>query len=143
MTRYLLDTNILSDAVKRSPSPTLTARLQTQRNDRLFISAITVAEIHRGIIEMPPGRKRAALESWFAGSEGPLALFGGRILPFDESAALQWSRLMTDGRSKGRPCDAFDMLIAEIAATRDCIIVTDNTRDFSGVDTINPMRAPI
>jgi predicted nucleic acid-binding protein len=141
--RYLLDTNILSDAVKLIPSPTLTAWLQTQRNDRLFISSITVAEIHRGILDRPRGSKRSALESWFVGREGPLSLFAGRILPFDESAALAWSRLMAEGRSGGRPRDAFDMLIAAIALIHDCVIVTDNTKDFSGVETINPMRPSI
>jgi len=141
VTRYLLDTNILSDATRPSPSPALATWLQTQRNDQLFIASVTLAEIHRGIREKPRGSKRTALESWFAGPEGPLALFAGRILPFDESAALVWAQLMADGRVRGRPRDAFDMLIAAIALTYDCVIVTDNAKDFSGFKSINPMRA--
>jgi predicted nucleic acid-binding protein len=55
---------------------------------------MTVAEIRRGILEKPAGKKRRELESWFSGPEGPQALFAGRVLPFDERASLIWARLM-------------------------------------------------
>lgn len=57
-----------------------------QRDEDLFIASLTLAEIHRGILEKPNGRKRSALDAWFSGPEGPQALFAGRILPFDEKA---------------------------------------------------------
>ena len=85
---YLLDTNIVSDAMKPSPSPTLLAWLRERDDSELFISSITIAEIFRGILEKPAGRKRASLEEWFASPRGPQALFERRILPFDERAAL-------------------------------------------------------
>jgi toxin FitB len=103
VTRYLLDTNIISDVIKPEPSKSLLAWMATQRDDDLFIATLTIAEIRRGILEKPKGKKRNALDAWFAGPERPQALFAGRILPFDEQAALLWARLMAEGKAAGRP----------------------------------------
>ena len=140
MTRYLLDTNIISDVVKPRPSNALLAWMAAQRDDDLFIASLTLAEIHRGILEKPHGRKRAALDAWFSGSEGPQALFAGRILPFDDRAALIWARLMAEARAAGRPRSALDTVIASVAMANECVIVTDNERDFVGLPILNPMR---
>ena len=141
MTRYLLDTNIISNVVKPEPSPALLAWLGGQRDDDLYISSLTVAEIQRGILETPLGRKRSALDAWFTGPEGPQALFAGRILPFDERAALVWASLMAEGKSAGRPRNGLDMVIASVADANGCVIVTDNERDFAGLEIVNPLRA--
>ena len=143
MTRYLLDTNIISNIVKPSPSQPLLDWMEAQADDDLFIAALTIAEIRRGLLEKPAGRKRDRLETWFAGPEGPPALFAGRILPFDEKAALVWARLMADGTARGRPRSALDTIIAAIAVANDCVVVTDNARDFAGVETVNPLRGPV
>lgn len=141
MTRYVLDTNIISNVVKPTPSASLLAWLSNQRDQDLFLTALTIAEIRRGLLEMPDGRKRRALEKWLAGPEGPQALFAGRVLPFDQKAAMIWARLMAEGSSIGRPRSVLDMIIAAIAEASGCIIVTDNECDFAGLETINPMRA--
>ena len=140
MTRYLLDTNIISDVIKPDPSKSLLAWMGTQRDDELFIATLTIAEIRRGILEKPRGKKRNALDAWFAGPEGPRALFAGRILPFDEQAALLWARLMAEGKAAGRPRNALDMIIASVAGANDCIVVTANERDFMGLTILNPLR---
>ena len=141
MTRYLLDTNVLSDLVKPKPSASLVAWMSERTDEELCIGSLTVAEIRRGLLEMPDGRKRQWLERWFAGPEGPLTLFAGRILPFDEKAGLVWATLMAEGRSRGRPRDALDMMLAAIADVHRCTVVTDNERDFAGLDYINPLRS--
>ena len=140
MTRFLLDTNIISDAVKPKPSEALAKWMQAQDDDRLFISSITIAEVRRGILERPSGRKRAILEAWFASAEGPQALFSGRVLPFDESAALEWARLMAEERARGMPRGEIDTFIAAIALVNDCVVVSDNDKDFAGVRTLNLLR---
>jgi predicted nucleic acid-binding protein len=140
VTRYLLDTNIISNVVKPQPSESLVAWMAVQRDEDLFIASLTVAEIRRGILEMPRGRKRAELDAWFSGLEGPQALFAGRILPFDESAALVWARLMAEAKAAGRPRSALDMVIAAVAVAHECMIVTDNEKDFPGLQIVNPMR---
>lgn len=140
MTRYLLDTNIISNVVKPIPSPALLAWMDAQADQDLFISALTVAEIKRGLLEKPAGKKRVLLEAWFTGPEGPQALFAGRVLPFDETAALIWARLMADGTAKGRPRSALDTIIAAIAEANDCVVATDNEKDFAGLKFVNPVR---
>jgi predicted nucleic acid-binding protein len=140
VTRYLLDTNIIGNVIKPEPSQALLAWLGVQKDDDLFIASLTVAEIKHGILEKPPGRKRNALDMWFSGPEGPLALFAGRILSFDERAGLHWARLMADGKAAGRPRSELDMIIASIAAANDCVVVTDNEKDFVDITFVNPLR---
>jgi toxin FitB len=140
VTRYLLDTNIISNVIKPEPSRALLAWLGAQKDDDLFIASLTVAEIQRGILEKPPGHKRSALDAWFSGPEGPPALFAGRILPFDERAGLHWARLMADGKAAGRPRSEPDMIIASFAAANDCVVVTDNEKDFVDIRSVNPLQ---
>jgi toxin FitB len=144
--RYLLDTNIISNIAKPIPSASLLAWMSQQVDGDLFIASLTVAEICRGVLEKPAGKRRDLLEAWFDGPEGPQALFAGRVLPFDAAAGLIWARLMAEGKARGRPRSALDMIIAAVAEANGCVVVTDNERDF---DRIGPstrcgagMKAP-
>jgi predicted nucleic acid-binding protein len=141
VSRYLLDTNIISNVTRPVPSEALLVWMGEKVDDDLFVASLTVAEIRRGILEKPAGRKRDQLDAWFSGPEGPSALFAGRVLPFDEKAALIWARLMADGTAKGRPRSALDTIIAAIAEANDCIVVTDNEKDFAGIEIVNPLRS--
>ncbi|HTQ55688.1 MAG TPA: type II toxin-antitoxin system VapC family toxin [Bryobacteraceae bacterium] len=141
MSRHLLDTNIISNATKPMPSAALLAWMARQADEDLYISSLTVAEIRRGILEKPAGKKRRELERWFSGPEGPQALFAGRLLPFDEKAGLVWARLMAEGTAKGQPRSPLDMIIAAVAEANNCSIVSENERDFAGLKIVNPMRA--
>ena len=143
MTRYLLDTNIISNVIKPEPSGSLLAWMGAQKDDALFIASLTVAEIRRGILEKPKGEKRSSLETWFAGPEGPQALFAGRVLSFDEKAGLVWARLMAEGKATGRPRSALDMIIAAVASANDCVVVTDNEKDFAELQIVNPIRGAV
>jgi predicted nucleic acid-binding protein len=141
--RYLLDTNILSNVTKPAPSEALLAWMSEQSDEDLFIASLTVAEIRRGVLEKPAGRRRDQLEAWFSGPEGPQALFAGRVLPFDENAGLIWARLMADGKTQGRPRSALDTIIAAVAEAHGCTVVTDNEKDFADIDVINPLRGAV
>lgn len=143
MTRYLLDTNIISNVVKPRPSESLLSWMSMQRDEDLFIASLTVGEIRRGILEKPRGKKRDILDTWFSGPEGPQALFAGRILSFDDKAGLVWARLMADGKTAGKPRSALDMIIAAVAAANDCVVVTDNEKDFAGLQAVNPVRGAV
>ena len=138
--RYLLDTNIIRNFTKPAPSPTLIAWMAEQSDDDLFISSLTVGEVRRGVLEKPAGKRRDQLDAWFSGPQGPQALFAGRILPFDEKAGLVWARLMAESKAKGRRRSGLDTIIAAIAEANDCIVVTDNERDFEDIQVINPIR---
>lgn len=137
--RFLLDTNIISNITKPTPSEALLAWMTDQADQDLYISSLTVAEIQRGVLEKPAGKRRRELETWFSGPEGPQALFAGRVLAFDEKAALAWAKLMADGKARGRSRSALDTIIAAIAEANDCIVVTDDEKDFEGVKIFNPL----
>lgn len=140
MIRYLLDTNIVSEAVKATPSAELIDWLGERDNDSLYIASFSIAEIARGILTKPPGHRRRALEAWFSGPEGPQGLFADRILPFDVGAALAWAHLMAEGVAAGQPRSALDMIIAAVADANGCVVVTGNERHFRGVvEMLNPL----
>jgi hypothetical protein len=141
VSRYLLDTNIISNVTKPMPSEPLVDWMADQVDENLFISSLTIAEIRRGLLVKPAGKKRRELERWFSGPEGPPALFAGRVLPFDENAGMIWARLMASGTATGRPRSPLDMIVAAIAEANDCTVVTDNERDFAGLKIVNPLRA--
>jgi toxin FitB len=140
VSRYLLDINIISNVTRQVPSEALLVWMGEQADENLFIASLTVAGIRRGILEKPAGRKRDQLDAWFSGPEGPSALFAGRVLPFDEKAGLIWARLMAEGTVKGRPRSALDTIIAAIAEANDCVVVTDNEKDFADINIVNPLR---
>jgi predicted nucleic acid-binding protein len=142
LTRHLLDTNVISNITKPEPSQSLLEWMGVQSDGDLFISSLTVAEIRRGILGKPRGKKRDRLEAWFAGPEGPQSLFKGRILSFDEKAALVWARLMSEGRAVGKPISDLDMIVAAVAEVNDCVVVTDNEKHFPGIEVLNPLRTP-
>jgi len=111
-----------------------------QSDEDLFIASLTVAEIRRGVIEKPAGRWRDQLDTWFTGRQGLQALSAGRILSFDEKAGLVQAERMADGNSNGRPRSSLDTIIEVIASANDCIVVTDNERDFAGIEIVKPIR---
>jgi len=136
--RYLLCTDIISEVIKAQPSQDLLAWMAAQIDENLFIASLTIAEIRRGILEMPMSMEREALDAWFIGPEGPQALFAERILPFDEHAALIWAQLMAEGRMSASRRAGIDMIIAAIAAANNCIVVTSNEGGFLGIEIVNP-----
>jgi predicted nucleic acid-binding protein len=141
VTRYLLDTNIVSEASRPRPSAAVANWVQNQADSDLFISTLTIAEIWRGVLETALGRRRRNLEAWFGGVEGPASLFSGRILPFEERAAMEWARIMAAGTAVGRPRSPIDMIIAATAAANRCVVVTVDERHFRDVvEFLNPMQ---
>lgn len=139
--RYLLDTNILSNITRQVPSEPLITWMADQADQDLFIASLTIAEIWRGVLEKPAGKRRYQLKAWFAGPEGPQMLFAGRVLPFDETAGLIWAQLMAEGKAKGRPRSSLDTIIAAVAEANDCVVVTDNEKDFADIEVLNPLRS--
>ena len=135
--RYLLDTNILSNFTKPSPSTVLSQWIAEQADEDLFISCWTLGELRRGVLGKPVGRKRTVLEQWFVGIQ---SWFAGRVLSYDDQAALIWARLMNEGTASGKPRSALDMIIAATAEANGCLVVTDNEKHFPGIQILNPLR---
>ena len=141
--RYLLDTNIISNVIKAEPSKSLLDWMAEQRDEDLFIASLTVAEIQRGILEKPAGKKRNALEAWFSGPDGPPALFAGRVLPFDLGCTQAYADLMAKARASGLTIAGADGYIAAIAAANGLAVATRDTGPFeaAGLAVINPWQA--
>ena len=139
---YLLDTNIVSDAIKPRPNDALARWVMDQIDSELFLSAVSIGEIKRGVLEMPTGRKRAMLEQWYAGPHGPRGMFGARVLNFDARVAEAWADLIAEGRRAGRPRSPIDMMIAGTAIVHGLTVVSLNERDFEGIVAhLNPVKA--
>lgn len=134
----ILDTNVLSEAMKPAPSPRVLRWLAQDPPSRLFTTAITQAEIQYGLELLPKGKRRSSLQS---AVEAMFAEdFAGRILPFDCEAARVFPQIAFVRRALGRPVTQFDAQNAAIARTRGAAIATRNTPDFDncGIPVLNP-----
>lgn len=134
----LLDTNVLSEVRRPTPSPKVLAWLDTIDEDRAFISVASIAELRRGIALLDDGRRRAALAAWLA-HDLP-ARFVERVLPIDRAVAERWGDLMAQSRRSGVALSVMDGFFAATALANDLMLVTRNVRDFAafGVPLLNP-----
>ena len=137
----VLDTNVLSEAVRPTPQQRVLDWLAAQQAATLFTTTISEAELLYGIASLPGGRRRSALEETMRRmlSED----FPGRVLTFDRPAAREFAVIASARRSKGRPISAFDAQIASIARAHGAAVATRNVSDFEGcgVDIIDPWKA--
>lgn len=138
----LLDTNVVSAVMTRSPDAAVVAWLDRQETLTLFVCAVTVAEIRYGLHILPDGRRRSSLEDRFSRflAEG----FSGRVLPFDSEAAQRYGEIMAARRGDGRPMGILDGQIAAIARAHRLAVATRNVRDFErcGVEVVDPFEPP-
>ena len=133
----LLDTNVISEAMKPEPHPGVRDWLDAQVAETLFLSSVTVAELSFGIGALPAGRRRAALA---AALEGVLGLFEGRVLAFDVAAALRYGDVAVRARAAGRGFPTPDGYIAAIAVARGFAVASRDASAFAaaGVRVIDP-----
>ena len=135
---FLLDTCVLSELVKPQPEESVLAWVASRNEHDLFLSVITLGELHKGIARLPRSRRRSDLGEWV---ERDLALrFHGRILDVDAAVAADWGRMLGLAETRGRPLTAIDALIAATAKAHGHSVVTRNEADFepTGVSMINP-----
>lgn len=124
----VLDTNIVSAAMRSQPDPVILDWLDRQPWDSLWLTTITIFEIKFGIDLMPDGRRRRTLESEFARSLDED--FDRRILPFDARAAVEAGALAATRRRAGRTVEFRDTQIAGIAIVNRATLATRNVRHF-------------
>ena len=134
----VLDTSVLSELIKISPSPQVVDWWNSHPESELYLTSITQAEILVGIELLPKGKRRAAIEQ--AAEETFREDFAGRILPFDSDAAGEFSRIIAARRNRGRPISQADAQIAAITRVFEATLATRNTVDFEhcGVKLMNP-----
>ena len=131
---YLLDTDVVSAFRRPDRHPGPTAWLQAQRPSDLYLSAVTIGEIERGIAQQ---RRRdpsfaSELSDWL---DRILAWYGDRVLDIDVPTARRWGRLSGDFGH-----ESADLIIAATALEHGLTVVTRNVREFepAGVEVFNP-----
>jgi predicted nucleic acid-binding protein len=136
----VLDTNVVSEAMKPEPHPAVRAWLNDQAAQTLYLSSVTLAELLFGIAALPAGKRKDMLAKAL---DGLLGLFRDRVLPFDTDAARHYAKLAVMARAGGRGFPTPDGYIAAIAASRGFIVASRDTAPFeaAGVCVINPWEA--
>jgi len=133
---FLVDTNIISEAVSKKPNPEVVRWLQ-ENEPVLYISAITIGELRRGIERLPKGRRRQALTEWLTRI---CEIMKGRVLSFNTSVAHVWGQLKAKWDAQGQVVPSLDSQIAATAVRHGLTLVTRDEKHFNatGVRVLNP-----
>lgn len=136
----VLDTNVISEAMKPEPYPAVRAWLNNQAAETLYLTSVTLAELLFGIGALPAGRRKDMLTQAL---EGLVALFRNRVLPFDTDAARHYAVLAAAARAAGRGFPVPDGYIAAIAVSRGFIVASRDTAPYeaASIAVINPWTA--
>ena len=135
MNGFLIDTNVVSELIKPRPSSRVADWIDAQEEQLFHLSVLTLGEIRRGIVQLPPGKRRTDLAAWL--SSDLLTRFAGRILQIDQEVADRWGHL---AGAKGATIPVIDGLLAATAFQHNLTLVTRNTKDMTrtGVGLFNP-----
>jgi toxin FitB len=136
---YLIDTNVVSELVRPKPNAAVLNWFANTPDEALFLSALTLGEIRKGVEKLKDIPRREKLRLWL--EHDLRTWFGPRILPIDASVADYWGRLLAQAT---RPMPAIDSLLAATARHHGLRLVTRNTRDFddyAGLEVINPWES--
>ena len=137
----LLDTNVVSELMRKTPDPAVAMWAAGQPLESLFFSAVGEAELRYGAAVLPTGQRRETLVSDIERMLGEA--FENRVLPFNSSAARAYANIAAKRRSAGRPVAPADCQIAAIARSRRMAVATRNVREFEDADVeiIDPWAA--
>ncbi len=136
----VLDSNVVSEAMKPEPHRVVRAWLNDQAAETLYLSSVTLAELLFGIGALPAGKRKDMLAQAL---DGLMGLFRDRVLPFDADAARRYAELAVTAKTSGRGFPTPDGYIAAIAASRGFIVASRDTAPYEavGVSVINPWEA--
>jgi toxin FitB len=138
----VLDTNVISETMRRVPNAAVVEWLDSQPANDLFLCTPVLAEIYYGVARIDESmRKSNLLRSY---RQIVAEVFEGRILPFDAPAAEAYGELVAELESDGNPITVIDAMIAAIAQSNAATLATRNTAHFTktGVTLVNPFGAP-
>ncbi|MCX6970708.1 MAG: type II toxin-antitoxin system VapC family toxin [Verrucomicrobia bacterium] len=135
---FLLDTNILSEGTRPQPDARAGAWLNARPALTLFVSIVSIAEIRKGILLLPEGKKKTKLGGWLESELLPA--FANRVIPLGEAEMNEWAALQADAEKKGHRLPVVDSLIAATARCHGLTLATRNSHDFRhcGIPVHNP-----
>jgi len=133
----LFDTCVISEALRPEPDPKVMAWIEGLPEDQVYLPALVLGELEKGVELLPEGAKRAALRLWL---EQLRHRFSGRILSFDEETAVRRGDLSARSQAAGRRLPVVDAMLAATALQHAALLATRNVKDFreTGVTLINP-----
>lgn len=134
----LLDTNVVSEPMRSKPDRNVLAWLDAQAIDSLYLTTVSLSELLLRIASLSAGKRRKALGA--ALDKQIVALFGGRIVPFDVAGAEAYAEIVVRARRRGYAIAVADAQIAAIAASRQFSVATGDEKPFraAGIPVINP-----
>ncbi len=134
----VLDTNVISEALRATPEARVVAWLDAQPVETLFLSVVSVAELRFGMARLPTGRRRNGLIDQLESQVLPA--FAGRVLPFDLAATQRYAEAMARAQGQGRAVGVADGFIAAIAAAHGMAVAARDGSPFAamGVAVLNP-----
>jgi len=132
--KYLVDANVLSEPTKPAPDPRVVDWLRAHERD-MAVNPVILGELRFGILILPAGKKRTALERWFDAGAGRL-----HCLSWDADTGLIWAELLARLRKTGQAMPIKESLIAATAIVHSLAIATRNRSDFAkaGVQVVDP-----
>lgn len=136
--KCLLDTCVISELVTKSPDPDVVEFVDSLEPDNVFLSAITVGEIIKGIEKLPSSKRKQELHAWL--QEDLLIRFDNKIISLDIRVLIEWGKLTARVETAGKPMPAIDSLIAATVLTHELTLITRNVSDFeaAGIEIVNP-----
>lgn len=126
--KYLLDTCLISELVKKHPNEAVVSWLDKQDEQSLFLSVLTLGELQKGISKLPDGARKNQLQAW--AEHDLVERFAGRIIDIDLETALAWGELQGESELQGERLPVMDSLIAATATAHGLIVVTRNLKDM-------------
>ncbi len=134
----ILDTNVISERLRREPDPHVVLWLDTQAADELYLCSPVMAELQYGVARLDASARKHGLQD--AISSLITEVFGGRFLSFDKEAAIAYGSICAECDARGRPIAPMDAMIAAIAKSNNATIATRNVADFeqTGIDVMTP-----
>ena len=138
---FLLDTAVVSELVRKSPSARVLKWIDGQDETSLHLSVLTIGELEKGVARLPASARRTRLISWVR--RDLVERFGGRLLAIDARTATRWGAISGESERRGRPLPVIDSLIAATALVHGFTVVTRNVEDFErcGAPCFNPWNA--
>lgn len=136
--KYLLDTCLLSELVKKKPNSGVVSWLEKADESKLYLSSLTIGELQRGISKLPDNTRKETLQAWV--NNDLASRFEGRIIGIDTEVAKAWGVMQGTGEQKGVVLPAIDSLIAATAMVHKLTVVTRNIKDLERchVKVFNP-----
>ena len=136
--KYLLDTNIISEFISKTPNQKVVDYILTLNEEDIYLSVITIGEIKVGVEKLADGKKKDKLLYWL--ENDLLVRFENRIIDIDTDVMFQWAIINTQLKRLGKPLPIMDSLIGATTQAKDMTLLTRNEKDFKNLDItiVNP-----